>query len=61
MMKKMPNMRHDDDPATIVIDPGRMKTLIWKFDRKPASPIEIACHEPWRYEAAMKLHIVGAK
>ena len=57
MMKKMPNMRHDDDPATIVIDPGRTKTLIWKFDRKPASPIK----SPWHYEAGMKLHIVGAK
>jgi len=61
MMKKMPNMRHDDDPATIVIEPEQAKTLIWKFDKKPAGPIEVACHEPGHYEAGMKLDVVWAK
>ncbi len=37
------------------------RTIIWKFERKPASPLEIACHEPGHYEAGMKLDVVWAK
>lgn len=58
MMKQMPEMRHADDATTITVEPGQIKTLIWKFDKKPASPIEIACHEPGHYEGGMKADVV---
>jgi len=58
MMKKMPHMKHEDDAATVSLDPGETKTLIWKFDKRPAAPIEIACHEPGHYEAGMKIAVV---
>ncbi len=61
MMKKMPNMKHEDDPATVTVEPGQTKTVIWKFDKKPASPLEFACHEPGHYEAGMKAGVALAK
>jgi uncharacterized cupredoxin-like copper-binding protein len=61
MMKKMPDMKHGDDPAAVTIEPGEAKTLVWKFDKKPASPIEIACHEPGHYEAGMRINVTWAK
>ena len=57
MMKKMPNMKHADDPTTVSVEPGQTKTVIWKFDKKPASPLEFACHEPGHYEAGMKAEV----
>ena len=54
MMKKMPNMKHVDDPTTVSLAPGESRTVTWKFDKKPASPLEFACHEPGHYEAGMK-------
>ena len=56
-MKKAPHMRHEDDAATVSLNPGETKTLIWKFDKRPAAPIEIACHEPGHYEAGMKIAV----
>lgn len=61
MMKKMPNMKHEDDPTAVTIDPGETKTVIWKFDKKPAGPLEFACHEPGHYEAGMKINAAWAK
>ena len=61
MMKKMPNMKHEDDPTAVTIDPGQTKTVIWKFDKKPAGPLEFACHEPGHYEAGMKIGVAWAK
>jgi len=61
MMKQMPDMKHEDDPTTITVDPGRTKVILWKFDKKPAGPLEIACHEPGHYEAGMKMPIVLGK
>jgi len=57
MMKKAPHMKHEDDAATVSLDPGETKILIWKFDKRPAAPIEIACHEPGHYEAGMKIAV----
>ena len=57
MMKKMPNMKHEDDLTTITVEPGRTTAVVWKFDKKPASPLEIACHEPGHYEAGMKMAV----
>lgn len=61
MMKQMPDMKHEDDPAAVTVDPGQAKTVIWKFDKKPPSPIEMACHEPGHYEAGMKMGVTWAK
>lgn len=61
MMKSMPGMKHEDDPTTVMLEPGQTKTLVWKFDKKPAGPIEIACHVPGHYEAGMRAQIVLAR
>ncbi len=61
MMKKMPKMKHEDDPATVTVEPGQTKTVVWKFDKKPASPLEFACHEPGHYEAGMKVNTAWGK
>ncbi len=61
MMKKMPNMKHEDDPATVTVEPGEAKALVWKFDKKPASPLEFACHEPGHYDAGMKINTAWGK
>lgn len=61
MMKQMPDMKHEDDLTTITVDPGQTKTVIWKFDKKPTSPIEMVCHEPGHYEAGMKIRVTWAQ
>jgi uncharacterized cupredoxin-like copper-binding protein len=61
MMQSMPDMKHGDDPATISVEPGRSRVIVWKFDGKPASPLEIACHEPGHYEAGMRMAVVLRK
>jgi uncharacterized cupredoxin-like copper-binding protein len=54
MMKSMPDMHHEDSETTVMVEPGKTKTLIWKFDKQPAGPLEIACNIPGHYEAGMK-------
>ncbi len=61
MMKKTPNMKHEDDPAAVTLEPGETKAVVWKFDKKPASPLEFACHEPGHYEAGMKINTAWGK
>jgi uncharacterized cupredoxin-like copper-binding protein len=61
MMKQMPDMKHEDDSTTISVDPGQTRFILWKFDKKPASRLEIACHEPGHYEAGMKMAVVLGK
>lgn len=61
MMKKMPDMKHEDEPEAVTLKPGETKTLVWKFDKKPAAPLEFACHEPGHYEAGMKISVTWAK
>ncbi len=61
MMKKTPNMKHEDDPAAVTLEPGEAKAVVWKFDKKPASPLEFACHEPGHYEAGMKINTAWGK
>ena len=57
MMKSMPEMKHEHSSSTILLEPGETKTLIWKFDQLPKSPLEIACHLPGHYEAGMKAEV----
>jgi uncharacterized cupredoxin-like copper-binding protein len=61
MMKSMPDMKHEDDLTTTTVDPGQTRVILWKFDKKPAGPLEIACHEPGHYEARMKMTVVLGK
>jgi len=61
MMKQMPDMEHGHDPNTIGVDPGQTRVILWKFDKKPTSPLEIACHEPGHYEAGMKMTVLLGK
>lgn len=58
MMKSMAGMKHDDSDTTILLEPGETKTLIWKFNLRPKSPLEFACNLPGHYEAGMKAEIV---
>jgi uncharacterized cupredoxin-like copper-binding protein len=58
MMKKMPGMKHGDEPEAVTLEPGETKSLVWKFDKKPAAPLEFACHEPGHYEAGMKIAVL---
>lgn len=57
MMKSMAGMKHEDSESTILLEPGETKTLIWKFDRRPKSPVEFACNLPGHYEAGMKAEV----
>jgi len=61
MMKKMPGMKHEDEPGTVTLEPGETKTVVWKFDKKPATPLEFACHEPGHYESGMKIAVVWSR
>lgn len=59
VMRKYPDMEHDDPNATKVA-PGGTGTLIWKFTQ--AGTVEFACLIAGHYEAGMKGSIrVGTK
>lgn len=54
MMKKMPDMQHDDDPSAVTLEPGESKTLVWKFSKAiPAGHVLFACQIPGHFEAGM--------
>ncbi|GAA3933731.1 copper-binding protein [Litoribacillus peritrichatus] len=50
MMKKMPDMQHEDG-STISVKPGETETLIWKFAGDGEALF--ACNIPGHYEAGM--------
>ena len=50
MMRKMPNMVHDD-PNTVTVDPGQTRELTWRFDGE--QPVVFACNIPGHAEAGM--------
>jgi len=54
MMKKDPNMSHDESPNAVKLQPGETKTLVWKFDTVMQGPLEMACFTPGHYEQGMK-------
>lgn len=54
MMRKMPNMVHNDD-NTVTVKPGETKTLTWQFEGEP--DVLIACNIPGHYEAGMYKHL----
>ena len=51
MMKKFPNMEHDE-PYMAHVDPGQRGDIVWKFNR--AGSFEFACLIPGHFEAGMK-------
>lgn len=50
MMRKMPDMRHDD-PNSITLKPGQRGGLVWQFDE--AGTVDFACLLPGHMEAGM--------
>jgi uncharacterized cupredoxin-like copper-binding protein len=54
MMLADPAMRHNDG-RVIIVEPGKTKELIWRFDK--AGTYEAACQEPGHYPAGMMSHI----
>ena len=50
MMRKMPNMVHQDG-STVSVRPGETKVLTWKF--KKGSEVMFACNVPGHFEAGM--------
>jgi uncharacterized cupredoxin-like copper-binding protein len=55
MMKKMPDMKHND-PNTVSLAPGESASLSWKFMGKDT--VVFACNIPGHFEAGMK-HILA--
>lgn len=53
MMKKMPDMQHDNDPAAVTLNPGETKELAWKFDKPVPGDVVFACHVAGHYDAGM--------
>jgi uncharacterized cupredoxin-like copper-binding protein len=53
MMKKMPGMTHDDDPAALTLQPGETKELTWRFDVPVKGKVVFACQMPGHYDGGM--------
>ncbi|MCG8314383.1 MAG: cupredoxin family protein [Pseudomonadales bacterium] len=51
MMRKMPNMVHEDG-NTVTVKPGEKKTLTWQFTGN--DEVVFACNIPGHFEAGMK-------
>jgi len=55
VMEKHPEMEHDD-PNAVTVDPGKSKTIVWKFT-KPGT-FDFACLIPGHLAGGMKGRIV---
>jgi uncharacterized cupredoxin-like copper-binding protein len=53
MMKKMPDMKHENDPTALTLAPGETKELTWRFDKDVKGQIELACQMPGHYDGGM--------
>ncbi|MDH3762428.1 MAG: cupredoxin family protein [Gammaproteobacteria bacterium] len=51
MMRKMPDMKHQD-PNTVSLGPGEQARLLWQFMGKDT--VVFACNIPGHFEAGMK-------
>jgi uncharacterized cupredoxin-like copper-binding protein len=51
MMQKMPDMKMDEEPNAVTIDPGETKELIWRFGKD--QDVEFACDIPGHAEQGM--------
>ena len=61
MMKKMPDMKHENDPAAITLAGGESGELVWKFSRPIQGQLEFACHLPGHLEAGMVSKVAFTK
>lgn len=53
MMEKMPDMKHENDPSAVTLEPGETKEVIWAFNKPITGSIELACQMPGHYQAGM--------
>jgi uncharacterized cupredoxin-like copper-binding protein len=53
MMEKMPEMKHEEDPTAVTLQPGETKEIIWTFNKPVQGFIELACQMPGHYEGGM--------
>jgi uncharacterized cupredoxin-like copper-binding protein len=60
MMKKMPDMKHENDPAAVTLAPGETKEVIWKFSKPIRGQLEFACQIPGHYDAGMTSKVAFA-
>ena len=58
MMKKFPNMEHDE-PYMAHVDPGKRSDIVWLFNREGS--FEFACLIPGHYQAGMTGKITVTK
>ena len=61
MMKKMPDMVHDEDPSAVTVEPGATKELVWSFNKPIQGQIEFACHIAGHFEAGMSSKVALLK
>ncbi|GLS03711.1 copper oxidase [Chitiniphilus shinanonensis] len=57
MMKKMPDMKHADDPSAVSLAPGETRQLVWRFDKAMSGDVIFACQVPGHYDAGMKTNV----
>ena len=55
VMKKFPDMEHDD-PNAISVDPGKTAEILWRFTK--AGTFEFACLIPGHREAGMRGSVI---
>ena len=51
--KKMPDMKHENDPTALTLAPGETKELTWRFDKDVKGQIVLACQMPGHYDGGM--------
>jgi len=55
VMEKNPEMEHDD-PNAVTVDPGKTKTILWKFTK--AGTFDYGCLVPGHMQGGMKGKII---
>ena len=55
LMQRFPGMEHDE-PNAVTVDPGRTRTLLWKFTTP--GTVYFGCLQPGHYEAGMRGKVV---
>jgi uncharacterized cupredoxin-like copper-binding protein len=61
MMKKMPDMKHENDPAAVTLAPGATAELVWTFSKPVQGMLEFSCQIPGHYEAGMTTKVALVK
>ncbi|MBV8061913.1 MAG: cupredoxin domain-containing protein [Alphaproteobacteria bacterium] len=61
MMLQMSGAQHGDSATSVMVRPGETKSLTWRFNKTPDSPIELACLVAGHYQAGMKIEVDWAE